>query len=94
MYFEVVQLTVSIPLLLLWGVVIGLVYSMVGAAGGILASVGLITIIGVQDPNLVKPMAQSLTLVTPLIAVPLYMRQCRVVYTLAALLGEIGRAHV
>lgn len=90
MYFEIAEITVSIPLLLAWGLVVGLVYSMVGAAGGILASVGLITVFGIQNPNLVKPMAQSLTLITPLIAVPLYMRQCRVVYILAILLGLGG----
>jgi uncharacterized membrane protein YfcA len=90
MFFVVAQITVSIPILLAWGVVVGLVYSTVGAAGGILASVGLITVFGIQDPNLVKPMAQVLTLVTPLIAVPLYMRQFRVVYVLSALLGVGG----
>ena len=47
----------------------GLVFSTVGAAGGVLASVGMISVFGIQ--NLVKPMAQALTLVTPLIAVPL-----------------------
>ena len=92
MFFEVAQITASVPLLIFWGLVIGLIYSTVGAAGGILASVGLITIFGIQDANLIKPMAQSLTLITPLIAVPLYMRQCRVVYTLAALLGVGGIA--
>jgi uncharacterized membrane protein YfcA len=35
-------------------------------------------------------MAQALTLVTPLIAVPLYMRQCRLVYSLAFLFGAGG----
>ena len=77
-------------LVVAWGVLVGLVFSTVGAAGGILASVGLISVLGIHDPNLVKPMAQTLTLVTPLIAVPLYLRQCRVVYTLAALLGVGG----
>ena len=90
MYFEVAQITASLPLLVTWGLVIGLIYSTVGAAGGILASFGLITVFGIQDPNLVKPMAQALTLITPLIAVPLYMSQCRVIYTLAALLGTGG----
>jgi len=90
MYFEVANITASIPLLLGWGLLVGLVYSTVGAAGGILASVGLISVFGLQNPNLVKPMAQALTLVTPLIAVPLYMRQCRVVYVLAALFGVGG----
>lgn len=90
MYFEVAQVTASIPLLLAWGVVVGLVFSTVGAAGGILASFGLITVFAVPDANQVKPMAQALTLVTPLIAVPLYIRQCRVMYLLAGLLGAGG----
>jgi uncharacterized membrane protein YfcA len=90
MYFEVADITASIPMLILWGAVVGLVFSTVGAAGGILSSFGLITIFAIQDPNLVKPMAQSLTLVTPLIAVPLYIHQCRVMYLLAALLGVGG----
>lgn len=80
----------SIPLLLGWGLLVGLVYSAVGAAGGILAPVGPISVFGLENPNLVKPMAQALTLVTQLIAVPLYMRQCRVVHVLAVLLGVSG----
>jgi uncharacterized membrane protein YfcA len=90
MYFEIASVTVSIPLLLGWGMLVGFVFSTVGAAGGILASVGMVSVFGLQDPNLVKPMAQAMTLVTPLVAVPLYMRQCRVVYRLALLLGAGG----
>ncbi|MGB5606503.1 MAG: sulfite exporter TauE/SafE family protein [Gammaproteobacteria bacterium] len=90
MHFEIADITVSVWMLLAWGGLVGFVFSTVGAAGGILASVGLISVFGLQDPNLVKPMAQALTLVTPLIAVPLYMRQCRVVYRLAFLLGAGG----
>ncbi len=90
MVFEVANVTVSIWQLLALGGLVGLVFSTIGAAGGIIASVGLISVIGVADPNLVKPMAQAMTLVTPLIAVPLYMRQCRVVYRLAFLLGAGG----
>ena len=75
---------------LLWGVLVGLVFSTVGAAGGILASVGLISVMGIRDPNLVKPMAQALTLATPLIAVPGYYRQGRVVFSLAVILGAGG----
>jgi uncharacterized membrane protein YfcA len=90
MYFDITDITASIHLLIAWGLLVGLVYSTVGAAGGILASVGLISVFGLQQPNLVKPMAQALTLVTPLIAVPLYMRQCRVVNSLATLLGIGG----
>ena len=51
---------------------------------------GLISIMGLQDPNLVKPMAQALTLATPLIAVPSYYRQHRVVISLAIILGSGG----
>ncbi len=90
MFFEIAGVTAPVPLLLGWGLLVGLVFSTVGAAGGILASVGLLSVIGLQDPNLVKPMAQAMTLVTPLVAVPLYMRQCRVVYRLSLLLGAGG----
>ncbi|HYQ70810.1 MAG TPA: sulfite exporter TauE/SafE family protein [Gammaproteobacteria bacterium] len=87
MVFETASITLPIWLPLLWGVLVGLVFSTVGAAGGILASVGLISVMGVQDPNLVKAMAQALTLATPLIAVSGYYRQCRVVVSLAVILG-------
>ena len=90
MYFTVADIIVPLWLLLAWGVLVGFVFSTVGAAGGILASVGLISVFGITDPNMVKPMAQALTLVTPLIAVPIYMRQCRLVYSLALLLGAGG----
>ena len=90
MYFEIADIVVAPWTLLGWGLLVGLVFSTVGAAGGILASVGMISVFGLQDPNLVKPMAQAMTVVTPLVAVPLYMRQCRVVYRLALLLGAGG----
>jgi uncharacterized membrane protein YfcA len=90
MIFETAGITLPVWLPLLWGVLVGLVFSTVGAAGGILASVGLISVMGIQDPNLVKPMAQALTLATPLIAVPGYYRQCRVVVSLAVILGAGG----
>ena len=77
---------------LAWGLLVGLVFSLVGAAGGILASFGLISVIGLTDPNQVKPMAQALTLVTPLVAVPAYYRQCRLVIPLAVVLGVGGIA--
>ena len=90
MVFEISGITLPVWLPLLWGVLGGVVFSMVGAAGGILASVGLISVMGIQDPNLVKSMAQALTLVTPLVAVPGYYRQRRVVVSLAAILGVGG----
>ncbi|MFV1998435.1 MAG: sulfite exporter TauE/SafE family protein [Acidiferrobacterales bacterium] len=90
MIFETAGVTLPVWLPILWGVLVGLVFSTVGAAGGILASVGLISVMGVLDPNLVKPMAQTLTLVTPLVAVPGYYRQRRVVVSLAVILGAGG----
>lgn len=90
MIFEIAGVTLPIWLPLSWGILVGLVFSTVGAAGGILASVGLISVMGIQDPNLVKPMAQALTLATPLIAVPGYYRQCRMVTSLAVLMGAGG----
>ncbi len=90
MSFEIAGIVLPVWLPLLWGVLVGLVFSTVGAAGGILASVGLISVMGIQDPNLVKPMAQALTLATPLIAVPGYYRQGRVVFSLALILGAGG----
>ena len=55
-----------LPLLpLLWGVLAGLVFSMVGAAGGNLLPFGLVSVPGVLDANPVKPMTQMLTLATP-----------------------------
>lgn len=90
MTFEISDIIVSPWIPLLWGVLVGLVFSTVGAAGGILASVGLISVLSVQNPNLIKPMAQMLTLITPIIAVPLYYKQCRLVISLAIILGAGG----
>jgi uncharacterized membrane protein YfcA len=75
---------------LTWGVLVGFIFSLVGAAGGILASFGLISVLGLTDANQVKPMAQMLTLATPLVAVPNYMRQCRLVASLALMLAGGG----
>ena len=61
------DLTVS---LLLWGVLVGVVFSVIGAAGGILASFGLITLVGISDPNAVKPMAQIMTLSMVIVFLP------------------------
>ena len=88
-----IELTSHWPDLLLpfaWGGLVGLVFSLVGAAGGILASFGLISVLGLTDANQVKPMAQVLTLATPLVAVPSYFRQCRLVLGLALILASGG----
>ncbi len=76
----------------LWGVVVGSVFSSIGAAGGILTSFGLISLFGVRDPNMVKPMTQIVVLATALIFVPGYFRRKAVVWPLGVLLGLGGLA--
>jgi len=80
----------TIALLLFWGTLVGLVFSLVGAAGGILASFGLITLIGVTDPNSIKPMAQILSLATALVFIPGYIRRKATVIPLALMLSAGG----
>ena len=80
----------TITLLLFWGTLVGLVFSLVGAAGGILASFGLITLIGVTDPNSIKPMAQILSLATALVFIPGYIRRKATVMPLALMLSAGG----
>ncbi len=80
----------TILLLIFWGALVGLVFSLVGAAGGILASFGLITLIGVTDPNSIKPMAQILSLATALVFIPGYIRRHSAVMPLAMVLSAGG----
>lgn len=90
MVFDVSGISISPWVPLAWGILVGLVFSVVGAGGGIIASVGLISVLGLTDANLLKPMAQMLTLASPLVAVPSYYKQRRLVLGLAALLGAGG----
>jgi uncharacterized membrane protein YfcA len=90
--FEVSGISAAPWVPLAWGFLVGLVFSIVGAAGGILASVGLISVLGVSNANLVKPMAQMLTLISPIISVPSYYKQRRLISGLALLLGAGGIA--
>lgn len=73
-----------------WGAVVGVVFSAIGAAGGILTSFGLITLFAVADPNAVKPMTQIVVLSTALIFVPGYLRRASAVIPLGLLLGGGG----
>lgn len=70
-----------------WAIFVGVVFSTIGAAGGILAAVGHITILGVADANVVKPMSQLLVIVSPLVSVPASWRQRRLVIAVALLIG-------
>lgn len=73
-----------------WGVLVGIVFSAIGAAGGILTSFGLITLFGVLEPNSVKPMTQIVLLATALTYVPGYLRRGAIVPMLGLLLGVGG----
>lgn len=70
-----------------WAMFVGVVFSTIGAAGGILAGVGHLSVYGMQNANDVKPMNQMLTLVSPFFSVPAYLRQRRLVLQLGILLG-------
>lgn len=92
MEFPVAGVTVNPILLILWSLFVGYVFSTVGAAGGILAGVGHITIFGIKNANMVKPMNQVLTLISPMISAPLYFRERRLVVPAAVALGLGGIA--
>ena len=78
--------------LIAWGVLTGMVFSTIGAAGGILTSFGLISLFGVMDPNSVKPMTQIVTLATGLLFLRSYLRSRSMVVPLGMLLGLGGLA--
>ena len=80
----------TLTAVLCWGAVVGVVFSAIGAAGGILTSFGLITLFAVADPNAVKPMTQLVVLATALTFVPGYFRRGAIVPTLGLLLGLGG----
>jgi uncharacterized membrane protein YfcA len=73
-----------------WGVFVGIIFSTIGAAGGILTSFGLITLFGVLEPNSVKPMTQFIVLATVVTLVPGYLRRSALVLSLGLLLGAGG----
>lgn len=77
-------------LVLGWGALVGVVFSTIGAAGGILTSFGLITLFGMFDPNSVKPMTQLVVLAAALIFVPGYLRRGAIVPSLGFILGVGG----
>lgn len=90
MYFHVAGVTVNPIVIVLWMLFVGFVFSTIGAAGGILAGVGHITVFGMKKANIIKPMNQILTLVSPIISTPLYLREKRLVVPAAVSLGLGG----
>lgn len=81
---------IDIPIVIFWGVLVGLVFSSIGAAGGILASFGLISVIGFTEPNDIKPMAQMLSLATALVFIPSYFKRAAWVLPLGLMLSAGG----
>ncbi|HZK53473.1 MAG TPA: sulfite exporter TauE/SafE family protein [Desulfosporosinus sp.] len=90
MHFAISGVDASPIALLLWGIFVGYVFTSVGAAGGILAGVGHMSIFGLKKANMIKPMNQILTLVSPIVGTPLYLREKRIVVPTAVALGLGG----
>lgn len=90
MHFAMAGVDASPIGLLLWGIFVGYVFTTVGAAGGILAGVGHMSIFGLKKANTIKPMNQILTLVSPIVGTPLYLREKRIVVPTAVALGLGG----
>jgi len=79
-----------LAIIVLCGIFIGVVFSSIGAGGGILTSFCLISIVGVADPNSVKPMTQIIVLATALTFVPGYFRSSVLVWPLGLFLAVGG----
>jgi hypothetical protein len=90
MHFAMAGVDASPFALLLWGIFVGYVFTTVGAAGGILAGVGHMSLFGLNKANMIKPLNQILTLVSPLVGTPLYLREKRIVVPTAVALGLGG----
>ena len=90
MYFHVAGVSVNPIVIILWMLFVGFVFSTIGAAGGILAGVGHITIFGLKKANTIKPMNQVLTLISPIVSTPVYLREKRLVVPAAVSLGLGG----
>lgn len=90
MHFAIAGVDANPISLLLWGIFVGYVFTTVGAAGGILAGVGHMSIFGLKSANTIKPMNQFLTLVSPIVGTPLYLREKRIIVPVAIALGLGG----
>ena len=82
----------NILLLLSWGILVGIIFSSIGAAGGILASFGLISLLGITDPNSVKPMSQIIAIAIALIFILSYLKRKSCVFPLGLMLSLGGIA--
>ncbi len=70
-----------------WSIFAGFLMAMGAGGGGILAGIGHISILGIGDPNMIKAVNQILELTSRLFSVPLYLRQKRLIWSLAIAFG-------
>ncbi len=70
-----------------WCVLAGFLMSMGGGGGGILVGVGHLSILGVADANMIKVFNQLLEFSSRLVSVPVYHRQRRLAWSVAATYG-------
>lgn len=70
-----------------WCVLAGFMMSMGAGGGGILAGIGHISILGINDPNMIKVVNQILEFTSRIVSVPLYHRQQRLVGSVALSFG-------
>ena len=61
--------------------------AMGAGGGGVLAGIGHISILGIGDPNMIKVVNQLLELTSRMFSVPLYLRQKRLIWSLAVSFG-------
>ena len=70
-----------------WSVLAGALMASGAGGGGVLAGIGHLSILGINDPNQVKVLNQILEFSSRIVSVPLYVRQRRVVASLALCYG-------
>ncbi len=71
----------------IYGFIVGVVFSTTGAGGAILAGVGHISLFGIKDANVVKTYNQILVTLSGLVSSPIYLKQRRIILILALLLS-------
>lgn len=72
---------------IVYGFVVGVVFSTTGAGGAILAGVGHMSLFGIKDANTVKTYNQIVATLSGLVSSPIYLMQKRIVLVLALLLS-------
>lgn len=70
-----------------WCVLAGFMMSMGAGGGGILAGIGHISVLGINDPNMIKVVNQILEFASRIVSVPLYYRQRRLSGSVALSFG-------